>query len=82
MDFSPHGGKAIPHGTASGPHGLNFARTDGKMAAQNELLPHGAEVDPHEPGLRLREGIFARTKSYSIAVIFTSTSIVRSSVPR
>jgi hypothetical protein len=64
IDFCPHGREVGSHGTANRPHGLNFRRTDGKMAARNEFSPHGEGECPHRPVSRLREAIFARTKRF------------------
>ena len=64
MDFCPHGREAGSHGTANCPHGLNFARTNRKMAARNDLLPHGTGICPHRSVSGLREAIFARTKRF------------------
>jgi len=62
MDLCPHGRKGGSHGMANCPHGLNFGRTNRKMPARNDLLPHGKGIVPHRLILRLREGIFARTR--------------------
>ncbi len=61
MDLCPHGAEVGSHGTANWPHGLNFARTNGKMAARNDLSPHGKGVVPHEPEYHAHETIFRRT---------------------
>jgi hypothetical protein len=62
MDLCPHGTEAGSHGTPDCPHGLNFARTNRKMPARNDLLPHGIGIVPHRLIWRLREGNFARTE--------------------
>jgi hypothetical protein len=75
IEFCPHGRKVGSHGTANCPHGLNFHRTDGKMAARNDLLPHGNGIVPHRLILRLREAIFARTKGFALTMANLSLSL-------
>ena len=59
MDLRPHGTEGGSHGTANCPHGVNFARTNRKMTARKDLLPHGKGIVPHRLILRLREANFA-----------------------
>jgi len=69
IDFCPHGREVASHGTANRPHRSNFRRTDGKMAAQIELLSHGEGNCPHRWIWRVREVIFASTKQFESCMI-------------